>query len=129
MKALYTIALVIFATVAAKANEGGLEVKKADLNSTVSVNMIARNNSINLKWTAVEQKNIVAFVIEKSRDGVAYNFVQNVNVVNAETLGQYASMKMKVNNPTYFRVGVKYADGTVIYMAPMLADGTENVEL
>jgi hypothetical protein len=115
-----TLCLSIF-TVVGFAKDGDSDLKKATINS-ITIKMTTQEKSVSLKWTAIDQKNIIGFVIEKSRDGINYNFVQNINAVNTEVLGQYSSMKIKVNNTSYLRVGVKMTNGEIAYLEPMLAE-------
>jgi hypothetical protein len=119
MKNIIAVCLIIVASVlsvSAKAEGGFKSGKTMEASMTISA-----NNTVSIKWTAMDATDISSYVIEKSTDETNYIFVQNINAINEEGITSYRSMKISINKPTKFRIVITTKAGEVFYIYPLAA--------
>jgi hypothetical protein len=119
MKNIITFGLAVMMSVVsltASAKEN-IETDK----NTFAVSVSVSNSSACIKWSSMDASNVESYVIEKSVDGVNFNFVQAISALQIEGISSYMSMKVKITKPTYFRIAVKTKTGETFYVNPMTA--------
>jgi hypothetical protein len=112
MKSLLVIIIGLF-SLSASAKDGGRE---KNIRANIEVLGTKSTRTVVVKWTALNESNILSYVIEKSADGLNYNFVQSIEPANLEAIGVYSSKKININKPMYFRLRVVSNEGTVGYV-------------
>jgi len=89
-------------------------------NATANIEAIYVENSVQIKWTCIEQNNVSYFIIEKSKDGKYFkelSFIKN----HSTRTGSFIEIDSKpYRNESIYRIKYVLMNGNVYYGKPLI---------